>query len=539
MTRIVAPSRAHPLRVTTAHEAAARDQAAIAAGIPSFTLMLEAGTQTAAVILRDYGDRLARGVAVYAGPGNNGGDAWIVAAQLARCGVRVRVVSDEPPRTDDARRAERIARRYEGRGKMLSVGEPTGDEQFVVDGLLGTGQHGALRERMRARANEIWALGGRGATICALDIPTRLDANTGMSPEGAVVVHLTVTYGTIKRGLLLSRGVAGRIVLLDIGLGHHVDIDDAAWHAASGESLAALVPPVFWDAHKGRRGHLALIGGVEGMAGAIVLATRAALASGSGLVRAFVDAPSVPALQQSVPQAIASAWDADGKEGEPWGNALAIGPGLGRGARSESVLRAELDRHPGIPVVLDADALTLLGLGGGDAAQRLREWCGDRAVVCTPHIGEFVRLLGAPVAHEWDARVAQLTDFATRSGAVMLLKGTPTLIATPGSAMPVVMPRGSAVLATGGSGDLLTGIIGALLAQSMNEQIVTASEAALLGATVHGLAGERAARRAGVVRGPTLDDVLRELPAAWHELEHLSALPPGVLADLPAPEGTR
>src|SRR6186997_2222074 len=118
---------AHPLRVTTAREAAARDQSAIAAGVPSFTLMLQAGTESAAVILRDYADRLAQGVAVYAGPGNNGGDAWIVAAQLARCGVRVRVVADDAPRTDDARRAERMARRYEERAKMLAVGEPTSE----------------------------------------------------------------------------------------------------------------------------------------------------------------------------------------------------------------------------------------------------------------------------------------------------------------------------------------------------------------------------------------------------------------------------
>lgn len=496
--------------------------------------MLEAGTQSAAVILRDYGDRLARGVAVYAGAGNNGGDAWIVAAQLARSGVRVRVVADAAPRTDDAKRAEQIARRYESRAKLLSVEDAKGDEQFVVDGLLGTGQQGAIRASLRARVGEIAAFRERGATICALDVPTGLDATTGWSAEGAVSAHLTVTYGTIKRGLLFSRATAGRIVLLDIGLGSHADNDDGAWHMASGESLSLRLPPIAWDAHKGRRGHLALIGGAEGMAGAIMLATRAALASGIGLARTWVEGPSVHALQQGVPQAMARAWDVEGAGGDPWGHALAIGPGLGRGARSESVLRAELDRHPGLPVVLDADALTLMGLGGGDSAEHLRAWCGDRAVVCTPHVGEFARLLDAPVSDDWVARVKQLTDFATRSGAVVLLKGTPTIIASPDGAAPVVMARGSSVLATGGSGDLLTGIIGALLAQG-----VSAEDAALLGATAHGLAAERASNSAGVVRGLTLDAVLHELPAVWRDLEHATELPPGVLADLPAPEGTQ
>ena len=532
----------HSLRVTTADESAARDHSAIAAGIPSFSLMLEAGSQSAAVILRDHGHRLSRGVAVFAGPGNNGGDAWVVAAQLARCGVRVRVVADGPPRTDDARRAAAIARRYEGHAPsaMLAIGAPTGEEQLVVDGLLGTGQQGALREPMRARAAQLAAYRARGATICALDVPTGLDATTGAHAVGGVCAHVTLTYGTIKRGLLRSRAAAGRIVLLDIGLGAHAARADDAWHAADAASLSQRLPSIAWDAHKGRRGHLALIGGVSGMAGAIVLATRAALASGIGLARAFVDAPGVPALQQGVPQAIAHAWvtgrhaggENAGDIGAPWGHAMALGPGLGRGAASEAVLRAALDRHPGVPVVLDADALTLLSGGDDDSAHRLRAWCGaGRPVICTPHPGEFSRLIGGPMVEDWDVRATQLRDFAVRSGATVLLKGTPTLIATPDGLPLVVMPRGSAVLATGGSGDLLTGIIGTLLAQG-----VDAPDAALLGATAHALAGERAARAARGVRGPTLEEVLHALPAVWRDLAHPETLPPGVLAILPAPE---
>ncbi|MBL0171816.1 MAG: NAD(P)H-hydrate dehydratase [Gemmatimonadaceae bacterium] len=521
--------RGHPLRVTTAQQAAARDRAAIAAGVPAFTLMLQAGTQSAAVILRDFADRLADGVVVFAGPGNNGGDAYIVAAQLTRAGVPVRLVVAAPPRTDDARRAADIAAR--ALGTQRAEHRTGRNEQVAVDGLLGTGHRGALRDVIATVAEALAECHARGAMVVALDVPSGMDATTGECARGSVAAQITVTYGTVKRGLLRSRAHAGRVVLLDIGLGAQVALDDSAWCLASASSLADTLPTIAWDAHKRTRGHLALIGGSVGMAGAIVLATRAALASGIGLARAWVEAPGVPALQQGVPQAIANAWGDSTTSPGPWGDALAIGPGLGRTDTSRSVMREALHRHPGAPVVLDADALTLVaGDGDEDAAQRLRHWCGDtRDVVCTPHPGEFARLLGKPVADDWEQRAEDVRDFAVRSGATVLLKGTPTLIATPDGAPIVVMPRGSAVLATGGSGDVLTGIIGTLLAQGAG----TAS-AALLGATAHAWAAERTGQRG--IRGCTLDDVLRELPAAWREISHPATFPPGVLAELPAPE---
>ncbi len=524
---VVSP-RTHPLRVTSADQAAARDHLAISAGVPAFALMLQAGTQSAAVILRDYDNLLAHGVAVFVGPGNNGGDAYIVAAQLARAGVRVRLVVAAAPRTENARRAAALV--WRDAGKQLSTGDPTGREQLCVDGLLGTGHRGALREPIVTHLAQLADCCARGATMIALDVPSGLDATTGACASGTVRAHVTLTYGTIKRGLLLARPQAGRIVLLDIGLGVHDALRDRAWHAASEWSLAEHLPAIAWDAHKGRRGHLALIGGATGMAGAIVLATRAALASGIGLVRAWVQAPGVSALQQNVPQALANAWDITVTTPAPWGHALALGPGLGRHHDAHAVLRAALDVHPSLPVVLDADALTLIAESGADPARQLREWCGDgRTVVCTPHPGEFARLTGQPVSNDWEQRAVDLCDFAVRSGATVLLKGTPTLIASPDNAPLVVMPRGSAVLATGGSGDLLTGIVGTLLAQG-----VAASDAALLGATAHALAAERASARSGAIRGPTLDHVLRELPYAWRDMARPATFPPGVLAELPA-----
>ena len=526
------------LRVTTAVEAAARDQAAIAAGVSSFDLMLQAGTTAAAVILRDYPTRLSHGVALFAGPGNNGGDAYIAAAQLARAGVVVRLHAVAPPRTPDAVRAMHLAAR------ALVHGAPTGHERLVVDGLLGTGHHGALREPVLAACTRVAFAADGGATVIALDMPSGLNATTGEIASSSVAAQATLCFGTIKRGLLLSRAHAGRIVLLDIGLAGTADREDGAWHLANAGNFARWLPPIAWNAHKGRRGRVAIVGGQEGMAGAVILATRAALAAGAGLAHAVVDAPSVAALQLTVPQALAEQWpvrapapDAEPVEHATIGrcDALAIGPGLGRGARSSQLLERILDDYHDRPLLLDADAFWLIaemaGPLGTEPAALLRHMTRHaRGVICTPHEGEFARLLGVAVPTDWDDRVEALRQFAVQSGATMLLKGTPTLVATPDGGPIAVVPHGTALLATGGSGDLLSGLIVALLGQGVGPR-----EAAVCAATVHGRAAELATTRLGGIRGGTLEAVLESLPAAWRLLEYPVSLPPGVLADLPLP----
>ncbi len=547
------------LRVTTAAEAAARDQAAIAAGTASFALMLQAGTTAAAAILRDFATRLSHGVAVFAGGGNNGGDAYIVAAQLSRAGVVVRVHAAAPPRTPDAARAMHLA------APTLVHGAPTGHERLVVDGLLGTGHRGALRAPVLAACTRVSLAREGGATVVALDVPSGLDATTGEIAEGSSAAHATLTFGTIKRGLLLSRAHAGRIVLLDIGLGlgrdGDADLGDGAWRWRDAQGLARWLPPIAWNAHKGRRGRVAVVGGHEGMAGAVILAMRAALAAGAGLAHAIVDAPSVAAVQLTVPQALAERWpvrtgsrradslpsgiaagSAVGAAGDDADSdtlrrcdALAVGPGLGRGARSSQLLERIVTDHRDRPMVLDADALWLLAevatMLGTDAASLLRHWTRQsRSVVCTPHEGEFARLIGTPVPADWDARVGALREFAVRGGATVLLKGTPTLVATPDGGPITVVPHGTSLLATGGSGDVLSGLIVALLGQGL-----APLEATVCGATVHGRAAELATARLGGIRGGTLEQVFEALPLAWRQLERAVPYPPGVLADLPSP----
>ena len=528
------------LGVCTAAQASARDQAAIRAGVPAFSLMRRAGTAAAEAVLRFAGDRMAHGVAVYAGGGNNGGDAYIVAAQLARAGVRVRVCAALPPRTADAQRAEALA------APRLVHGVPTGREHVIIDGLLGTGHRGELREPIAAACASLAIARERGACIVALDVPTGLDATSGEIANGSVAADLTVSFGTYKRGHLIARAHVGTLQLADIGLGAHADGDDDAWRMPSARLLASSVPAIAWNAHKGTRGHVAIVGGADGMAGAVVLAARGALRAGCGLVRVWVDAPGVTAVQQAVPHAITHRWplretqdhEVTSERAAPWGGALAIGPGLGRSAASLALLQRALQENAGIPIVLDADALSLLarhegtnarGDGLGSVTARLRELARHvPALVLTPHAGEFARLTGAPTPFDWQSRGDVLREFAARCQATVLLKGTPTLIASPDGAHLRVVARGTALLATGGSGDVLTGMLAALLAQGAD-----GSDAAMLAATAHGMAAELVAMAAQTLRGPTLDDVLDALPAAWHALEVAPALDPGILASLP------
>jgi len=289
--------------------------------------MQRAGAAAAAEIVHTFGDAIAQGVAVFAGPGNNGGDAWVVAAALAAVGVTVRVVEVAAAKTDDARAERQSAR------ALIDAHEPSGAERVVVDGILGTGSAGAPRGAIADAIRRIGELRDAGARVVALDVPSGLDASTG---EGDVTVtaDLTITFGTLKRGALVKRDRCGRIVVVDIGLGAHTSLDDGAATLVDRAWVASRVPRIAVNAHKGTRRRVAIVGGTEGMAGASILAARAALKSGVGMARAVVHPASVPPLQASVPAALTRPWpdsDADLQEsiGE-WAHAVVIGPGLGR-----------------------------------------------------------------------------------------------------------------------------------------------------------------------------------------------------------------
>ena len=499
--------------VTTSAQSAARDEAAIANGTPSSTLMARAGAAAVDAILRHAGQRVARGVAVFAGTGNNGGDAWVVAGTLRRAGIPVRVYSTGEPRTDDARAARDDAMS----GSAFEA--PRGDEAVAVDGLLGTGSTGEARGAVADALAVIAALRGRGAFIVALDVPSGLNATTGEVASATVPADLTVSFGTLKRGLTITRAHAGIIEVVDIGLGAANALDDGAPALMDVREVRALIPPIGASAHKGTRGRIAIVGGAKGMAGATVMAARGALRSGAGLVRVVVAPESLSALQAAVPEAIGAVWpqvDRDVAIAIGAADALVIGPGLGANRELiERILATETTR-----AVLDADALN--AFAGETSA--LRTALNGRAAVLTPHPAECGRLLGVDTAEVLRNRFDVGLTLARATNAVVVLKGTPTVISAPNGRV-VVAPVGSPVLATGGSGDVLAGVTGALLAS-----IPDAWNAALVAVWAHGAAAVVVAT--SFVRGATLEDVVHALRDVWAtEPRHL---PSGVLASFPA-----
>lgn len=502
--------------VTTAAQAAARDAAAIAAGVPSGALMEHAGTAAVDAIRRHAAGRLHRGVAVYAGTGNNGGDGWVVARVLREHGAPVTVHATGAPSTDDARAA---------RAAALAGGpfaEPTGNEAVVVDGLLGTGSTGPLRGAVASEVARVGHARASGAYIAALDVPSGLDASTGGFASGAVPADLTVTFGTLKRGLTVARGSAGLVEVADIGLGVHADLDDGAPVLLDREIARAPIPRIEAGAHKGTRGRIAIVGGNRGMAGAAVLAARGALRAGAGLVRLVVAPASLEPVQAALSEATASIWPTNADElASTLGDADAIVAGPGLGAEERALLALVL-RNTTQPIVLDADALNAFA---GDVDELGRALAG-RAAVLTPHPAECGRLLGMSTADVLASRFDVGALLAAATGAVVVLKGTPTVISAPGSPPRVIVaPVGSPVLATGGSGDVLAGVACALLAVMSDP--CAAAQAAVW---AHGTAAERVGT--AYVRGATLADVLDELRTVWHE--RAAPLPPGVLAMLPA-----
>ena len=267
------------------------------------------------------------------------------------------------------------------------------------------------------------------------------------------------------------------------------------------------------------------------MAGAIVLAARSSLSSGAGLVHALVHEQSRSAVQAGVTQALAHAYD-DDFDTRTACDAVGIGPGLGRTESSWALLERHLEAR-NLPLVLDADALTMIAHEAHEqslpAAALLAKHANERRpIVCTPHVGEFARLMSQDIPSALDARVELAQSFAITARCTILLKGTPTIVCSADGTPPLVVPRGSPALATGGSGDLLTGIITTMLAQR-----VDASKAAALGAWIQGRAAEIASMSCGTARGIGLDSVIESMCAAWREIEQPASFPMYVIAELP------
>jgi hydroxyethylthiazole kinase-like uncharacterized protein yjeF len=504
------------VRVVTGAGAAARDSAAISAGISSRALMQQAGGAAAEVMMRRYGDALGGGVLVLTGPGNNGGDGWVLAGYLAERDIPVRVHAVVESRTGDAFEMREAALR------KVSLGPGDGSETVVVDALLGTGAKGAPARALADAVRTIQQRRAAGAVVVALDIPTGVDATSGAG-RLAVTADLTISFGTVKRGHLLARGECGAIVIVDIGLGEYADLADGAPALVDEPWVANAVPPIDPNSHKGTRRRVLVVGGSRGMAGAIVLATRAASRSGIGMVRTLVEEASLAPVQTAAVEATAATWPLAGADLSALlegCHAVLVGPGLGRSAEARRMLEMVLEVWQG-PTVLDADAITLFE---GEISWLSAALAG-RSALLTPHVRELARLIGTTDEEVVRNRFDIAQDAAHALGASILLKGVPTMITGPkGESM--VSASGTPVLATAGSGDVLAGIAVTLLAQTGDS--VTSGACA---AWIHGRAAE-IANAGRPIRGVTIFDVLNSLGHAWRISGAQPAAP--VLSELPA-----
>lgn len=497
---------------------AAVDQAAVRAGLPGPALMESAGRETAREIRRRW-PRPGR-AAVLIGGGKNGGDGLVVARHLREAGwkVELRLLADPARLTGDAGIQWRLVepmglplRRVSKRGDPLALE----GVNVVVDALLGTGLRGEVREPARSA---IEALVETDLPVVAVDTPSGLDGRTGRVHGIAPRARVTVTFGFPKPGLFLADGPAhvGRLVAVPLGY------PPAALEAAGSAPLAwttletarRALPPRPHDAHKGSAGRLLVVAGSERYRGAAALVVGAALRSGTGMcvvatpepVAGFLLARYPEAIVRSLPVTRSGALAARAAEvvaaAAEEAGAVAIGPGLGTGGGVRGVVEAAL--AAGTPAIVDADALNVLA---PDPAPVERA----APTLLSPHPGELERWSGRP-ADEVDAdRIEAARGAARAHRCTVLLKGSPTVVAGADGSTRLNL-TGNPGLATGGSGDVLTGILGSLLAQGVDPDI-----AACAAPFLHGLAADWAARDLGE-RGLVPSDLLRYVPLVVREL---------------------
>lgn len=469
-------------------------------GVPGIALM-EVASRAVAQAVRTHHDAEARaGVVVVCGGGNNGGDGYACARWLHGWGYPVATWSLKTASEGDAGTNRAVCR-------TLGIPEvdELGDCGLIVDAVLGTGISARVRNPARSA---IEAMDAHPAPVVAVDLPSGIDTDTGQ-PHGAWVRAVrTVTFGRLKPGLMLAPGstCAGVVEVVDIGLDVALEGDDV--QAVAEVPDAADLRP-FWPvraagAHKGSSGHLLVVAGSQAMAGAAVLACRGALAAGAGLVTLLTASGALPRLGSLPPEVMLLLADGDVIEEAPAPelsryDAILAGPGLGGGWPLEPAIRTWLEHLwelDGRPMVFDADALVAARGGGG----------GPRVI--TPHPGEAARMLESATAAIQRDRLTAAEKLAGRRR-VALLKGPGTVVA--GGGRTSINPTGGPVLATGGSGDVLSGVVGALLARGCE-----ARDAARIGAWIHGRAGDRlAAVRAD---GWTASDVADAIPGAIVDL---------------------
>ncbi|MFG2649958.1 NAD(P)H-hydrate dehydratase [Streptomyces sp. NPDC048436] len=455
------------------------------AGVPEGALMQRAAAGLAVVCAEILGKVYGSRVVLLVGSGDNGGDALYTGARLARRGAGVSAVllSPSPERVHGGGLA---AFRAAG-GRVVADGgeEALRRADLVVDGIVGIGGKGGLRSEA---AQLMGAVRESGAPVVAVDLPSGVDADSGEVAGEAVRADVTVTFGAYKPGLLIDPGreYAGVVRLVEIGIEPGAAEAEALQYA----DVASLLPMPTGESDKYRRGVVGVVAGSARYPGAAVLCVAGALRAGAGAVR-YVG-PAADAVIARFPEALVSSGPAH-KAGRV--QAWVAGPGLGDDAeRLGDVLAAD------VPVLIDADGLRLADAG----AVRGR----TAPTLLTPHAGEAAALLGTTREEVERGRLAAVRELAAAYGATVLLKGATTLVADESGAVRV-NPTGTPWLATAGSGDVLSGLAGSLLAAGLG-----ARDAGSVGAYLHGLAARHAADGAPV----GAQDVAEAIPAAWRDV---------------------
>lgn len=466
-------------------------EAALMARLPEGALMQRAAAGLAVVgadvLGRVYGAR----VVVLAGSGDNGGDALYAGARLARRGAGVTAVLLAPERAHEGGLA---ALRAAG-GRVADAGDAAAAvarADLVYDGIVGIGGKGGLRPQA---ADLMRAAYEARAAVVAVDLPSGVDADTGEVAGDAVRADVTVTFGTYKPGLLVdpAAGLAGALRLIDIGL--DADLGAPALEALQHADVAALLPRPSGESDKYRRGVVGVVAGSDRYPGAAVLAVSGAIRAGAGAVR-YVGGGAAAVLAQHPETLVSTGSPHAAGRVQAW----VVGPGLGDSAAARAAVAEVLAAD--VPVLVDADGLRLM--------DRDTVLARTAPTVLTPHAGEAAALLGRPRETVEAGRLDAVRALAAAYGATVLLKGSTTLVAPPGAQAPVrVNPTGTAWLATAGSGDVLSGLTGSLLAAGLG-----APDAASAAAYLHGLA-------ARLATGPlTAMDVASAIPAAWRGVVH-------------------
>lgn len=488
-------------------------------------------------------------VVIFCGKGNNGGDGFVIARHLVGAGARVYVyiMGNAGDYSDEATQHLRTLRQmanpdylllttYEDTPAFWSLARHRlATSQVVIDALLGTGFHGNLRQpltQLVSEVNEVAAMGS--LTVIAVDIPTGVNADTGAvsgqgeDENGPLFAHLTVTFGALKRGLVCypGRTCAGQVVLDGIGMPVSLltEPEDDPAYVVEAADIAEILTPRQPDSHKGTHGTIGIVAGCQEMAGAALMAAHGAVRAGAGKVFLRVPLRTAAYCIGRQPEIMVRGVGKGGhfkdddaksvyKESKNW-SVLAIGPGLGKDSKTKKFVKAVLENAK-CPVVVDADALNLL-VGAKDFVASLKV-----PVIFTPHLAEFCRLAEVDMPDVHADLIGQAKAFAKAWNVTLVLKGAPTVVVSAKTGNAYVNPTGNAGMACGGMGDVLTGMVAALVA---HHGIADTCSAACAAVYLHGAAGDVCHETIGSY-GFTPWDVADAVPQVIQKLEQQQPVP--------------